>query len=54
MSLPVVDKLLVYVGMNLTADLGEADIHSSCPPLQALRLGHTLTPPPADEQLLAA
>lgn len=49
--LPVVDDLLVYLGLNLTAVLGEPDLHSTIPPAQALAQGFTPTTPLGYDEL---
>jgi len=49
--LPVVDDLLVELGLNLTAVLGEPDLHSALPPAQALAKGIEPCAPPSYDEL---
>lgn len=52
--LPVVDDFLVYLGLNLTAVMGEPDLHSAVPPVRAVAKGYEMkAPPPYDELPIA-
>lgn len=49
--LPVVDDMLVELGLNLTAVLGEPDLHSAQPPAVALARGFALAAPLSYDEL---
>lgn len=49
--LPIVDEMLVELGLNITAVLGEPDLHSASPPALALARGFEVGPPASYDEL---